>query len=574
MNEFASVNYQTAVNEFRRLRRQAAMQQLLARLSGRSADLLDYNLVVDQLQVVAKEDLGVQEIPLAAIVGSVGRGQDYTRDFLPKKDSDESRWVGIKTAVLEMKGIPPIDVYKIGEVYFVNDGNHRVSVMRHLGAETITAHVTAVQTKMPLTLEDDNDEIAAKVRYLQFRDELQLDEICPSADLAMTYTGEYEHLLAQIEAHRQEMQAKSEEPLPFAEVFLDWYEMQYMPVVEMLQKHGVMANFPRRTPTDLYMLVSEHRAELEEALGWDVDTVTAVAHLTAPPKQQPLPERILDAVIPIELEDGPEPGQWRKTRPAMRDYKYLFSDILVALRGRPTDWPMLDTAVDIARREKGRIHGLHVVQDEELVDNALTRRIQAVFDRRLENAGIRGNLVVDTGGVAETIIKWSTWNDLIVVGLNNPPDAQPLKRLGSGIIRVIQRSPIPVLFVPNGCKSPLNRMLLAYDGSPKSDEALFVAAYMGMRWRTAVTVITVETDYTSSAAIDRARAYLERHNVTAQYVVRSGKIAEAVLETAASRNANFIVMGGFGFRPVMHMMLGSTVDRVLREYKQPILVCR
>jgi nucleotide-binding universal stress UspA family protein len=181
---------------------------------------------------------------------------------------------------------------------------------------------------------------------------------------------------------------------------------------------------------------------------------------------------------------------------------------------------------------------------------------------------------VDTGGVAETIIKWSTWNDLIVVGLNNPPDAQPLKRLGSGIIRVIQRSPIPVLFVPNGCKSPLNRMLLAYDGSPKSDEALFVAAYMGMRWRTAVTVITVETDYTSSAAIDRARAYLERHNVTAQYVVRSGKIAEAVLETAASRNANFIVMGGFGFRPVMHMMLGSTVDRVLREYKQPILVCR
>lgn len=571
-----SVSYQAAVNDFGRLRRQAAMQLVLARLSGRPENLLNYEEVSSQLKVVDKVNRGAQEIPLAAIVGSVGRSQDYTRDFLPKKDSDMERWAGIKTAVADMRGILPIDVYQIGEVYFVIDGNHRVSVLRAMGSETITANVTEVLTKMPLDLEDDVDEIAAKSRYLRFLEETNLEQVCPGVDLSMTFSGQYDLLLNQIEDYQHDMAAE-DASATFADALAGWCEDCYLPVVKMMRDNGMVANFPRRTEADLYMLVSEHRHELEEELGWDVDTVTAVADLSQLPKRPSvarLGERLLDAVLPIGLEDGPEPGHWRKTRPALRGFERLFADILVAVRGRPSDWPMLDLATQVARRERGQIHGLHIVRPEISMDNALKRRIHTVFNRQLANEGVRGDLVVDQGGVPETLIKWSTWNDLLVIGLKNPPEDRPRARLGSGVRRLVQRSPIPILFVPDGITSSFNRVLLAYDGSPKADEALFVTTYLAVRWKAAITVLTVETDYTASAALDRAKAYLQRHDIDGRYVLRKGDIGATVLETAVDYHTNLLIMGGFGFRPVMHAVMGSTVDKVLREFKKPILICR
>jgi uncharacterized ParB-like nuclease family protein len=134
--------YNTAVEDFKRARKAAALQQLLARLTGKSADLLAYNEVRDQLGATEFIEQGIQEIPLDAIVGSVGRYRDFTRSFLPKHDSNKARWARVRTAVIDMVGMPPIDVYQVGEVYFVIDGNHRVSIARQLGTKTISARVT------------------------------------------------------------------------------------------------------------------------------------------------------------------------------------------------------------------------------------------------------------------------------------------------------------------------------------------------------------------------------------------------------------------------------------------------
>ena len=121
----------------------------------------------------------------------------------------------------------------------------------------------------------------------------------------------------------------------------------------------------------------------------------------------------------------------------------------------------------------------------------------------------------------------------------------------------------------------MDRALLAYDGSPKANEALFVAAYMAAQWSTQLRVVTVETKHTSHMALQRARAYFDSRGVNnVEYLLRPGSIGDALLEVAETRKCNLMIMGGFGFRPVLNLVLGSTVDQILREFEQPILICR
>ena len=126
-----------AVEDFRRARRKASLEQVLARLTGKTIDLLSYEDVRRKLRATSGVSQDLREIPLDAIIGSVGRYADFTRSFLPRKDSDEGRWARVKVAVDDLSGLPPIEVYQVGEAYFVRDGNHRVSIARELGATHI-----------------------------------------------------------------------------------------------------------------------------------------------------------------------------------------------------------------------------------------------------------------------------------------------------------------------------------------------------------------------------------------------------------------------------------------------------
>ena len=90
-------------------------------------------------------------VPLDSIVGSVGRYEDFTRDFLPRRDSDKERWARVEFLANESTGLPPVELFQIGDAYFVNDGNHRVSVARQSGHTHIEAYVTDVHTRVPLS---------------------------------------------------------------------------------------------------------------------------------------------------------------------------------------------------------------------------------------------------------------------------------------------------------------------------------------------------------------------------------------------------------------------------------------
>jgi nucleotide-binding universal stress UspA family protein len=585
MSEAERLTYESAVQDFRRARKQAALAHLVARFTGRSDELLSYNEVRDHLQASGLIEAGIREIPLKAIVGSVGRYKDFTREFLPRKDSNEERWARVRASLTEMKGWPPIEVYQIGEVYFVKDGNHRVSVARQLGVDTITAYVTRLDANITLEVDDDPTEIICKVRYAEFIEKTGLDRLRPDADLLMTFCGQYHVLIEQIETYRQQQAQEHSAAVNWEESVAGWYDDVYLPTVVMVREQGILRHFPRRTEADMYFLLWERREELEQALGWRVDTETAVSDLVdeteAPSLVKRFGRRLRQALVPAELRDGPHPGQWRKERLALRRHDQLFTNILVGIPGENDDWRALEQALIVAQREGGRLHGLHVIEDSgglpgtdmvTLEQTPLGRRVCAAFQKRRAAAGVPGELALVVGDLVETFVWRAAWNDLAVVKLTQTesPDAA---HLTERFKQFVQHSSRPILAVP-GPISPLDRALLAYDGSPKADEALFVATYLAARWQTALTVVTVETDYTSSAALDKARDYLTRYGVTAEYILRQKPIAEAVLETAESQQSNLLIMGGFGFRPVLHLMLGSTVDHILSHFKQPILICR
>lgn len=571
-----SFNYRMAVQDFHRARQQAAMRQLMSRLTGKSADLLSYDVVEDGLQVLGTEEHGVIEIELDKIVGSVGRYRDFTRDFLPKHDSNVERWARVKAAIMDMRGMPPIEVYQVGEVYFVKDGNHRVSVARQLETETISAYVTEVKTRVPLTADDDPNEAICKARYAEFLQKTNLDMLRPDANLLLTFCNQFPWFMQQIEAHRRKLG-----DVYMATAVADWYDHIYLPVIKLVREQGILHNFRRRTEADIFLLVSEHRAELEEALGWEIGAETAVSDLAEQEQDrkrsvfQRIGGKIRDLLTPEELEEGPEPGRWRKRQLAAGRSDRLFTDYLVAIRGTEADWHTLDHLIPMAKWEDDRLLGLHVVSRKSELNSPRVQALGEEFEQRCHDAGLVGEFAVEVGDVADTIIKRAAWADLVVTSIAHPPGSQPLERLGHGFNRLVQRCPRPLLAVPTGSIREYGRHLLSYDGSPKADEALYIATYFKIRWDTTLVVLTVETENTSPATLDKARRYIEQFGIVdVIYELKQKPISEAVLATAAAHSVNEIIMGGFGYRPVKHLVLGSTVEYILREFNQPILICR
>jgi hypothetical protein len=102
-------------------------------------ELLPYDEVRKHLPIRGQHDIGLQQVPISQIVGSLGRYRDFDRAFLPLQKRTKDRWVSIDKAQYEEVGLPPIETYKIGEVYFVKDGNHRVSVARERGQDFVDA---------------------------------------------------------------------------------------------------------------------------------------------------------------------------------------------------------------------------------------------------------------------------------------------------------------------------------------------------------------------------------------------------------------------------------------------------
>lgn len=261
---------------FNAARRRAFVQDILAELSGRPDKLMSFSEVREQLHPLEPaEDAHLEEIPLDRIVGSVGRYQDFNRAFLPRAHIDPQRWMRIDR-LRRHKDLPPIDVYQIGDVYFVQDGNHRVSVARARHDKTIRAWVVELPIRVPLGPDASPDDLILKAGYTDFLEKTSLDVSIPDQRIEITRPGGYRLLLQHIEVHEFYMALRSRHYPSLAEAAADWYRTVYSPVVDHIRASGILKRFPGRTEADLYLWIAENRARLQMRYGREEQAQDAV----------------------------------------------------------------------------------------------------------------------------------------------------------------------------------------------------------------------------------------------------------------------------------------------------------
>lgn len=576
-------DYRFALDDYQQARRQAALQEVLARVTGnpQKDKLLSYEEVRQQLRAIERSAEKLKEIPLDAIVGSVGRYTDFNRKFLPRKSTSPSRWARVMSFARGLTGLPPIDVYQIGEAYFVKDGNHRVSVARRMGNQNIQAYVTQVKTKVPITPDLDPDQLIIKAEHVNFLEKTRLDQLRPEADLSATTAGAYPTILEHIEVHRYFMGLDEEREIPYPEAVAHWFDEIYLPVIHIIRRRGLLRDFPGRTEADLYLWVAKHRQELEEEIGWDIGSEAALTDLAE--RQRPsiwkalqnLLNSLLQTLIPDFLHTGPPPGTWRTRQEKETETQQLFAEILIALDDSPNAWNSLEQALMLGKKENSRLHGVHV--HTNLTDSTRGEHlaVEEEFNRRCQEAGItKYDFQVAAGEVGKTLCQRARFTDLVLLPLNHPPGDSRLERVESGLRFLIRSCPQPLMTIP-GKASEMNKAILAYDGSPKAREALFIAAYLAGQLNTHLTVLTSTVGLKKGKKIHKeARTYLHSRQVRANYVLSDLPLPEALDHQIREREANLILIGGYGSRPVLEVVLGSVVDQVLREIKVPAIICR
>lgn len=270
-----------ARRDFSKARQKAFWENFWALLTGKSIDLLRFEEVRQHLNLRGERSLGLQNIPLHKIIGSVGRYQDFTRSFLPRKSVNESRWQQISALARGMTGFPPIEVYKVGDAYFVIDGNHRVSVANQLKMSTIEAYVTEIPTLIPIDENTTIDDILLKEGYAEFLQRTHLNLLCPEADITLTVPGQYRHILEHIDVHRYFMGLEQKRDIPYSEAVVSWYHHVYLPMVESIREYNILEAFPDRTEADVYVWLLSHQAALRDNYGgeWLTPRETALSFL-------------------------------------------------------------------------------------------------------------------------------------------------------------------------------------------------------------------------------------------------------------------------------------------------------
>lgn len=262
-----SVSYDS-LEKYRRNVGKAQVADLMAKMTGANVDLVSYDEVAKRIKARQQIEMGTRMVRLNKIVGSVGRYRDFTRTFLPRAGVNPERWARVDAVMHSLEGFPPIEVYKVGDVYFVRDGNHRVSVARANGLTHIEAYVTDIPTDVPLHMDDfERDQWLIKVERSEFLKETQLDELRPTHGIEFTEPGRYQILLRHIQVHQYLRNLDldrdgSEQRLAWEEAVMSWYDNIYLPVVEAIHDHDLITSFPQRTEADLYLWIAFHREQL------------------------------------------------------------------------------------------------------------------------------------------------------------------------------------------------------------------------------------------------------------------------------------------------------------------------
>ncbi len=251
--------------DYERARRKSFVRAIASWLRRSDNALLAFEEMRRGIHAQAQRDGGLREVPIDHIVGSVGRYRDFDRAFLPRQVRTRDRWESVDRAHRERTEVPPIELYRIGEVYFVKDGNHRVSVARERGQAFIDAHVIEVAAPAPVESVKDLLDFIRDRDALRFYETTDLLRLRPDARIELTLPGQYDKLLEHISTHRWYLGTEQKREISYPEAVASWYDRVYLPTVEAIRKTGALRDFPNRTEADLYLWITEHHWYLHQA---------------------------------------------------------------------------------------------------------------------------------------------------------------------------------------------------------------------------------------------------------------------------------------------------------------------
>lgn len=245
--------------DFGRARAKALFRDVMAFIRNRPNDLLSFDAVKEKIRIGGPIYRGVRPVPVAQIAGSVNRYRDFDRAFLPTQSHTAERWRAINRAFYEDVSLPPVLLYKVGGVYFVVDGNHRVSVAREQGQEYIDAEVRECSVRVPITPDLQPEDLTILGERAEFLERTALDRLSPDARIELTILGGYDRMLEHIAVHRFFMGLDWQRDIGEEEAVAHWYEAVYLPIVHVIREAAVLSDFPGRTEGDLYLWVIDHQ---------------------------------------------------------------------------------------------------------------------------------------------------------------------------------------------------------------------------------------------------------------------------------------------------------------------------
>ncbi len=267
---------QDAQEDFLRARRRRMFARLSAtlRLAPGAVDvMLTFDEVVDALGRVGERDVGLETIPLDSIVGTVNRSADFDREFRPTSVRARTRFQRIAEAARRGVAMPPIDVYRVGEMHFVRDGHHRVAVARSQGRDVIEAHVIEVITRVPADPSMSLADLPLKSHERLFHERVPLP---PGARerIVITDPVQYGTLAEGVEAWGFRLIQHVEHFLDREEVALRWLQDEYEPVLAILREAELVGR--RETETDAYLRLSGERYRIMRTQEWSDEAIERV----------------------------------------------------------------------------------------------------------------------------------------------------------------------------------------------------------------------------------------------------------------------------------------------------------
>ncbi|MGZ5336174.1 MAG: chromosome partitioning protein ParB [Solirubrobacterales bacterium] len=263
---------QDAQTDFSRARRRQQLASLAARLRREPDDvnlILPFDEVVEAPGRRAERRLGIETIDLDSIVGTVDRSREFDRSFRPRSRRVRRRWQRIAEAMRRGEAMPPIEVYRIGEMHFVVDGHHRVSVARQLGLEKIDARVTEVITAVGAERAISTRDLPLKDHERLFFERVPL----PAAMRGRIHLQngfDYAGLAEGVEAWGFRLMQARGEFMTRERVGEAWFREEYEPVTEMMREAGLAG---RGTETEAYARVVSLRYLLLRTHEWNDDVI-------------------------------------------------------------------------------------------------------------------------------------------------------------------------------------------------------------------------------------------------------------------------------------------------------------